>query len=81
MPEPEPGFFLQQGYRHKLSVDWPEAPQCPLVGLLDELRQLRWHAEFAGEIRDRCKLLTAPVQLEGREVVPRRRAARRGRPG
>ncbi len=70
MPEPESGFFLQQGYRQKLSVDWPETPQCPLVGLLDDLRQLRWHAEFTGELRDRRELLTAPVQPEGREVVP-----------
>ena len=53
MPEPESGFFLQEGYRQELSVDWAEAPQCPLVGLLDDLRQLRWHAEFAGEVRDR----------------------------
>jgi hypothetical protein len=60
--EPESGSFLQQGYRQELSVDWPEAPQCPLIGLLDGLRQLRWHAEFAGELRDRCELLTAPVQ-------------------
>lgn len=44
--------------------------QCPLVSLLDDLRQLRWHAEFAGELRDRRELLTAPVQPEGREVVP-----------
>jgi hypothetical protein len=68
--EPESGFFLQQGYRQELSVDWPEAPQCPQIGLLDDLRQLRWHAEFAGELRDRCELLTAPVQPERREVVP-----------
>ena len=61
---------IAHGVPGKLSVDWPEAPQCPLVGLLDELRQLRWHGEFASEIRDRCKLLTAPVQPEGREVVP-----------
>ena len=78
--EPESGFFLQEGYRQEFSVDWPEAAKCPLVGLLDDLRQLRWHAEFAGEVRDRCELLTAPVQPEGREVVLRR-AARRGRPG
>ena len=39
--EPESGFFLQEGYRQELSVDWPEAPQCPLVRLLDDLRQLR----------------------------------------
>ena len=49
MPEPESGFFLQEGYRQEFSVDWPEAAKCPLVSLLDDLRQLRWHAEFAGE--------------------------------
>jgi hypothetical protein len=59
VPEPESGFFLQEGYRQQLSVDWPEAAKCPLVGLLDDLRQLRWHAEFAGEVRDRRELLTA----------------------
>ena len=53
MPEPESGFFLQKGYRQEFSVDWPEAPQCPLVGLPDDLRQLRWRAEFAGELCDR----------------------------
>lgn len=48
MPEPESGLFLEQGYRHELSVDGPEAPQGPLVGLLHDLRQRRRHAEFAG---------------------------------
>jgi len=70
VPEPESGLFLQQGYRQELSVDWPEAAKCPLVGLLDDLRQLRWHADLAAEVSDRCELLTAPVQPEGREVVP-----------
>jgi hypothetical protein len=58
VPEPESGFFLQEGCRQELSVDWPETAKCPLVGLLDDLRQLRWHAEFAGEVCDRCELLT-----------------------
>ena len=52
------------GYGHELAVDWPEALQCPLVGLLDDPRQLSWHAELAGEIRDSCEPLTAPVQPE-----------------
>ena len=54
------GSFLQKGYRQELSVDWPETAKCPLIGLLDDLRQLRWYAEFAGEVCDRCELLTAP---------------------
>jgi hypothetical protein len=52
-----------EGYRQEFSVDWPEAPQCRLVGSLDD-RQLRWHTEFAGELRDRCEFLTASVQPE-----------------